>query len=281
MNARTIFLAVLLPLAVWAEGPDAQVLALVASPAEPAATFKGRALNSSARSDDAIALFNAAHPSRFVFAGVDIDEARSHYGAQSRTVKRGEAMLINAISWSYITAFTIDGQLIEVPPDDFLMEPSAKAKLFPIGAGDLPVTIVNPMGEEATIANEPVTDSGLRFANTPTFLQLFPVDDDRKEKFIAEREKVVGCYEKQMAKLDPDNKRAKFVQETYNAKTGQTQKLESLATVLDRKACGVCKCKAFNQKEAKLKASLLAPRQAEQMSALKPVIEKITAALKK
>lgn len=265
MNAPKILLAVVLPFTVWAAGPNPKALALVASPAEPAATLKGRALDSSARNDDAIALFDAAHPSRFVFAGVDIDKARSHYGAQSRTVKRGEAMLISAYSSSYITAFTIDGQLIEVRPEDFVMEPSAKAPPFPIGAGDLPVTIVNPMGEASTIANEPVIDSGLRFTRTPTFLGLFPVDDDRKEKFVAEREKIVGCYEKQMAKLDP----------------GQTQKLESLATVLDRKACGVCKCKAFNEKEAALKASLLAPRQAEQMNTLKPVIEKVTAALKK
>jgi hypothetical protein len=281
MNALKSLLAVLLPLTVWAAGPDAKVLALVASPAEPAATFKGRALNSSARSDDAIALFAAAHPSRFVFAGVDIDEARSHYGAQSRTVKRGEAMLINAVNSSYITAFTIDGQLIEVRPEDFLMEPSARAAPFPLSAGELPVTIVDAMGETVTIANEPVTGSGIHFTTTPNFLGLFPADDERKEKFLEERAKVVGCYEKQMAKLDPDNKRGKFVQETYDAKTGKTQKLESLATVLDRKACGVCKCKAFNEKEAALKAALLAPRQAEQMNALKPVIEKITSALKK
>lgn len=281
MNALKSLLTVVFSFTVWAAGPDAKVLALVASPAEPAATFKGRALNSSARSDDAIALFDAAHPSRFVFAGVDIDKARSHYGAQSRTVKRGEAMLISGLSSSYITAFTIDGQLIEVRPEDFLMEPSAKAEPFPLNAGDLPVTIVDAMGEQSTIANQPVTDSGLHFTRTPTFLGLLPADDERKEKFLAERAKVVGCYEKQMAKLDPDNKRGKFVQETYDAKTGQTQKLESLAAVLDRKACGACKCKAFNAKEAALKSSLLAPRQAEQMNTLKPVIEKITAALKK
>jgi hypothetical protein len=272
--SHVLLLTVFLSLGAWAGAPSEKDLAKAASPASPERTFKGRALE--VRVDDAPALFNAADRSRFVFAGIDIPKSRSRYGVQTRTIKRGEALLVDRTNGDFVTAYSIDGQFFEVSSDDLTLEPPASAALFPLTAGDLPVRVTKPSGEAVVLTNEPVTDSGMSYAKAPALFTLLKADDPRKEKMVEAREKTVACYDAEMTKLDPQNKRARFVQETYDRKTGQTQKIESLAAALDRKVCSTCKCKDYNARQAALARELLEPQQTAALAAMKPAIDRVT-----
>jgi hypothetical protein len=273
-SSHVLLVALFLSLTSWAAAPSAKDLAKAASPASPESTFKGRALE--VRADDAPALFNAADRSRFVFAGIDIPKSRSRYGVQTRTVKRGEALLVDRTNGDFVSAYTIDGQFFEVSSDDLTLEAPAPAALFPLKAGDLPVSVTKPSGEAVVLANEPVTDSGMSYAKAPALFTLLKADDPRKENIVAAREKTVACYDAEMTKLDPQNKRARFLQETYDRKTGQTQKIESMAAALDRKVCAKCKCKDYNAKQAALARELLEPQQTAALAAMKPAIDRVT-----
>lgn len=274
MNS-TLFRAIALLFSITAAAaPSEKDLARAASPSSPETTFKGRALG--VRTDDVPALFNLAHPSRFVFAAVDIDAARSRYGQQTRTVKRGEVLLVDRTNGDLVAAYTIDYQFIEVNSDDLSLDAPATAGLFPFGAADLPITITKPNGETELISNQPVTDSGMSYGKLPAFFSMMKADDPRKEKAVAAREATVACYDAEMTKVDPQNKRGKFLQETYDPRTGKTQKIESMAAALDRKVCAKCKCKASNEREAKLLRELLQPLQVPRFESMKPAIDRVT-----
>lgn len=196
---------------------------------------------------------------------------------QTRIVKRGEALLVDRTYGDFVSAYTIDYQFIEVAFDDLSLDAPLSARLFPFGAGDLPITLTMPNGETELIANRPVTDSGMNYGKLPAFFSMMKADDPRKEKAVAAREATVACYDAEMTKVDPQNKRGKFLQETYDPRTGKTQKIESMAAALDRKVCAKCKCKASNEREAKLLQELLQPVQAVRFESMKPAIDRVTA----
>lgn len=255
-------------------------LAEDSNPGEVAATpaadrsIKARIVDISGVKDIA-ALFNVAHRSRFVFAAREITSAESRSGALWRSPLRiGEPLLPYYLHGDEIMATTLDGQTVSVPETMLLLSAPEKGVSFPtvkeldVQVGDDPERRLRP---------EVPTSEGLKLGKLPDGITELAADAKGRDAFFANQAAFTACYDAGMKSVDPDGKRFRFVQETYDKRSGKTLKMESLERVFDRQVCKKCNCLEFSTKRSKFIADMLAPLQQARFEKLSPVMDRTRA----
>lgn len=241
---------------------------------EPAGTGTLFAARAIANSKPAHELFAAAHPSRFVFSLKRMPKDSS--GAWlDREIQRGEALLASDNG-----LVSVDGMLFRGSEADFTGAPLKG--ITPLALKREWLTVYGddrkPLGGSWVAAPDA---TGFSLEDNPAWMKLFPAGDDRLAAFTDERDKMVECYNRETARLDPENKRGKYEVITYDTRTWSEKKVESLEAVIDRKSCAKCKCEAFNKRKSKLALDVLKAEQEKRLLVLKPAMERVNAELKK
>ena len=229
---------------------------------------------------DTVRLFTDAHPSHFVFLRKDLAEAPRNSGEShrrfSRTLKKGEAVLTlrdTGVSGDDVTILSIDGNEGVVRSGELALAPLPGSKPMVLKAEDL-----NVRDEKGNVIAGPTwltpDATGFFLDESAGWLDLLVPPEPRTQRFFDAKEKVLGCYDKQMRKLDPSGE----LRRHYDVVTwgrGGVQKVESAASNFDRKACAACNCKAFNEMKRKLMKDAIAPAQKEAFKAYEPVLEQL------
>jgi hypothetical protein len=232
---------------------------------------------------EAAELFKLAHPTKFVFARINFDAGTvpSPNGRSFRPIPRGEAVLVRTTDGDRSAEIvTVDGENLRVQPRDLSVTPIPGTKVMPLLADWL--AIVGPRTAEGGVRPDRgnywdvfnADDTGFALDETPAVFGLTAAGDQRIDTFHVEREKISTCYDKQMDKLDPENRRQRFDSVTYDG-AGKIAKVDSLTSKLDRKACAACGCKAFNTKKRALAKAILHPLQERAYAELQPILERV------
>ncbi len=215
-------------------------------------------------------LYQVAHPSRFVFLARDESTPK-------RKVKRGEAMLVYQVDNVHDTValLTVDDQRLEVSPEAVSKTPIARAPLLNLKAADLDVYGQYRDGSSGLIcssADEAVADE------PPGDLYLLKVMDPASAEYVklsGALDKFWGCFDREMKKLDPDNRARNYDQETYNVRTGQTVKIEKYAAVLERRVCKTCGCLQMQKTRRELARAVCGPLRDAELARFQAVADRL------
>lgn len=229
---------------------------------------------------DTLGLFAAAHPSRFVFLRRDMAKGRPINPDQNewslfRMLHKGEAMLLLGGTSSRSIVVSIDGIHSYVKVEDLAGAPIPGTK-----PGSLTAAELNLFDDSGHIVAGPrsmaVETNGFSMEETPRFLEWLDPPEPRQQQFFDARSKVVDCYTKKLKEMDPTGQlRRHFDVIRTNRRTGEVVTLETAEAALDRKACAVCGCKAFNGTKAKFAKQAVVPRQLKAFEAYKAVLDRL------
>lgn len=254
-----------------------RAVAQASTPAENA-SIKARIVDIS-DAEDFPAVFNALDRSRFVFAGREITSKESRSGALWRSPLRfGEPLLPYYLYGDEVMAQTLDGQTISVEKSMLLLSPPERGVSFPT-VGELDVEVPGDAERPQRVGPQPAKMSGAKLGKLPEALMPLASQAKGRDAFFASQSAFAACYDAKMKSIDPDGKRFRFVQETYNKRTGGTVKMESLETVFDRRVCKKCKCGKFAKKRSKFIAGVLGPLQKAKFERLSPIMARTRALL--
>ena len=222
------------------------------------------------------AMFMTADRTHFVFPLMTVQKDRGKYDLV-RPIAKGEPLLVvnqSGASNEYI-AVTIDGIAVRYYDFDLTHIPLKSSGKHPLKPEQLEIEDAQGwLGGPQYFA----PDSTGFALESAEFLRALGADDPRRERFINARDKVLTCYTATLEKLDPEHRRGKYDVVTYRG--GMKTKVESLTANLDRKACGKCGCKAFNDKKRALAREVLAPLQKAKYAELAPIITRVESLFK-
>lgn len=232
-------------------------------------------------STDTLALFANTHPSHFVFLRKPISEAPRYAPDESqvtlaRTLKKGEAVLVFPSNYERHISFTsIDGLGGFVKIDDLAVAPLPGTKPVALTAADL--NVLDAQGKVLAGPTWLLADAtGFSLDEPNGWLDLLDPAEPRQQQFYDAKEKVLGCYQKQMSKLDPNGRLSRYYDVVTYGRAGIV-KVESAAVNFDRKACAACGCKAFNDKKRKLIEAAIKPAQKQRFeTSFKPIVDKLS-----
>lgn len=226
---------------------------------------------------DAQELFEKADASRFVFLRKEANRMGPQY--TFRPIHRGEAVLVSGMfdyDGPQVAVFSVDGVIAWVSADELSAVPLAGAKVMPLKAAELDLFGDDDHNWLAGPSSLEADTTGFYLEEKPAWLQWVDPPEPRTQSFIDAREKIVGCYNAALEKVDPTGDlRRNYNFVTYNVRTGETKKMESAAAKLDRDACAKCGCKKFNELKRKLATDGVTNQQKALFAKFKPAIERV------
>lgn len=232
-------------------------------------------------------IFAVAHPARFRFLYRDIDEGEAGPVSLVRPLAKGEAVLVLDVGdiSSNVTVMAVDGNKGIVRSADLSSTPLPETAPHPLRPEWLLIERERPASDSKSLnggfGREYVggywsvmgTDAtGFRLEDAP-FLAYADDSTPAVQEFARQRSEIVACYDAEIRRLDPDDKRKSYDRVTY--RNGKPVKVERLTTVYDRKACKKCGCKAFNDRKRTLAGQVLAPMQKQRYEELRPDIDRL------
>ena len=242
-------------------------------------TFEDNVRRQGERKVDTLRLFTDVHPSHFVFLRGNVAGAPRNSGESVvwfwRTLKKGEAVLPlrSRATDDEVTILSIDGHEGVVRTSSLALAPLAGTRAGALVADDLTVR-----DEKGTIILGPTwlgaDATGFFLDESTAWLGLLDPPEPRSQRFYDAKEKVLGCYTQQMARLDPSGKLRKDYDVVSYGRAG-VSRVESAESNFDRQACRACGCKTFNALKQKLMTTAMTPAQKKLFGAYAPVLEKL------
>lgn len=220
------------------------------------------------------AVFEAAHPSRFVFLAADVEGPR-------RTVKRGEVALVfeHATRGETATLVTPDREFLEVKAELVSGTRLAGAPMSTVTAAT--VTVLQQARSGAPFVACSAIDedvSEFPLGHEDALLGLLEPADPRFVQLTRINQAFQACFDGQLQKLDPDSRAGSYDLVTTDRASGKVVKVEGFAEVVQRKACAACKCGAARQqRRAVVRELCKAPREAE-LTRVKKLVARLDAA---
>jgi hypothetical protein len=218
---------------------------------------------------ETVQLFLAAPAGAFLFSLAD--ESRHYRGRgpadDTRRIRFGEALLLldsrrgpTYESGIPLRVLTVDGRVAEVDRDKLATAPP-RARPLGLTADDL---IVRDDG--GSLIAVLLEDSEIDYA--PDFLKVLADSDPRRAQFLAAQQKASQCYDAEMKRLDPDNRRGR-----YDIVKGE--RVESLSQHYDRKVSDKCQVARFFALRQQLQKQALAPSRQVLFAQLAPAVTRV------
>jgi hypothetical protein len=223
---------------------------------------------------DALRYFSSAPPDAFVCAPSEI-EFHSSCGDPRRNtrcerrVPAGEPLLIieNDRVRGEARVVTVDGEIASVRPNELRADWPQRGPVYTLGPEALSVS--DDSGRPLELVTERTGDIDWQ----PDFLRLLPAADPRRARFVEDQRRVSDCYDREMSKLDPNNRRTH-----YDIVKGD--RVESLAHHLAERAGAACRVTAFETRRLRLQSEVLRPLQEARWTALRPVVRQLDGTLR-
>lgn len=219
--------------------------------------------------EETVQLYTEAPAGAFIFSLAD-ESSPYHRGApadDTRRLRFGEALLLldsqrgpTYANNDLLRVLTVDGRVAEVERGNVATAPP-RARPLDLTADDLVVR--EDSGRPIAVLTK---DSEIDYA--PEFLKVLAQSDPRRAQFLTAQQKASQCYDAEMKRLDPDNRRGR-----YDIVKGE--RVESLSQHYDRRVGDKCQVARFFVLRHQLEKQALAPQRRALFATLALVVKRV------